>query len=90
VSEDEWELRKIVLWNHDATTRYRMFKGLKNDDQAKQFKKQINDLRSQTGQNAIFCQLDQGSPRKDQFGKRGVYTPIAERDQKYEMGCRPV
>jgi hypothetical protein len=39
VSEDEWGLRKLVLWNHDATTRYRMFKGLKQHDQANQFKR---------------------------------------------------
>jgi Family of unknown function (DUF5677) len=87
MSEEEWELRKLVLWNHDATTRYRMFKGLKDDDQAKQFKKQINDLRSSIGQNLNFSQLDADRREKINAGTelyvRGLRSVI--RNMKWDL-----
>jgi hypothetical protein len=87
ISEDEWKLRKLVLWNHDATTRYRMFIGLKKDDQAKQFKKEINDLRSQIGQDPIFHQLDQDRRVKVNAGSemyiRGLQSAV--RNMKWDI-----
>lgn len=34
----EWELRKEVLWFHDATTRYKMFKNWDDEEQAEGFR----------------------------------------------------
>jgi hypothetical protein len=65
VSEEEWNLRKLVLWNHDATTRYRVFKGLKDELQAERFKKQMKDLRSSIGQDPNFSRLD--VPRREKI-----------------------
>lgn len=89
VSEDEWGLRKLVLWNHDATTRYKMFKGLKQHDQANQFKEQINDFRSKIGQHPIFSQLDHDRREKINAGTevylRGLRSVV--RNMKWDLGA---
>jgi hypothetical protein len=68
ISEDEWRLRKLVLWNHDATTRYKMFVGWKNEEQAKGFKKHMNDLRARIGQEPLFHRLEEDRRAKINAG----------------------
>ncbi len=43
---EQWELRKHVLWLHDATTRYKMFSKLENEEQATAARPQMQDLRT--------------------------------------------
>jgi len=46
LTPEQWELRKHVLWLHDATTRYKMFSKLEKDEQATAFRADMQDLRT--------------------------------------------
>lgn len=54
---DQWELRKHVLWLHDATTRYKMFSKLENEEQATAFRADMQDLRTRIEAFAEFQEL---------------------------------
>jgi len=47
LTDPEWELRKLIIWLYDATTRYKMFKGWKSDAEAAEFRKKMDEIRSQ-------------------------------------------
>ena len=46
LTSEQWELRKHVLWLHDATTRYKMFSKLENEVQATAFRADMQGLRT--------------------------------------------
>ena len=46
LTAEQWDLRKHVLWLHDATTRYKMFSKLDNEEQATAFRADMQDLRT--------------------------------------------
>jgi hypothetical protein len=46
LTEEQWGLRKQVLWLHDATTRYKMFSNWKSEEQAKGFRQHMEEIRS--------------------------------------------
>ncbi len=56
-TEDDWCLRRTLLCLHDCTTRYKMFKGWKDGDQAKGLRGQIKELRGMMEGLAAFKAL---------------------------------
>jgi hypothetical protein len=63
ISVREWDLRRTVLYLHDATTRYRMFKDTKKEDAAG-FKLQIAKLRREISEHERFAALSPEDQKK--------------------------
>ena len=54
LSDAEWKLRRLVICLHDATTRYKMFKGWKNDTEAAGHRANMLELRAEIQSSDAF------------------------------------
>lgn len=57
IEKGEWELRRDILWLHDAITRYKMFKFWGDRESAAGSKAHIPEIRKRISSHAIFRKL---------------------------------
>lgn len=68
ITDEQWELRRNVIWLHDATSRHKIFKSMEaivdNNGGDADRKKVINDLRFKVSQSKLFSQLEEERRKK--------------------------
>jgi Family of unknown function (DUF5677) len=57
LTDEQWNLRKQVLWLHDATTRYKMFSNWKNEEQTKGLRQSMEEIKTRISVFAEFQSL---------------------------------
>lgn len=70
ISDEEWELRRLVFQVHDCSSRVRLLKGIGLRDQYKGFKYQLNALRLELRRNSQFKRLSEDAQREVVNGNR--------------------
>jgi len=85
VTAEQWELRRKVLDLHDSIVRLRLFKGLGDENERKEFKRRIEESRSEIKKSRVFRQLPTERQQKIIGGNELYVTGIRSVVEQLEI-----
>jgi len=85
IEEDEWEFREKIMFLHDCSERYRLFKiSNPSDSDLSGFRKQINELVCKLEENDYFISLTEKQQKK--FIKGRKHLTLTRKEILTRMG----
>jgi hypothetical protein len=73
LTDPQWKLRRLIICLHDATTRYKMFKGWKDDAEAAAHFENRNQLRADIESVDELIVFRKNAVRSCSPDKRSIY-----------------